>query len=116
MCPPNGHATLVPEGRARQVCWNPFGPGPIHSSTGEDERVTTRRKTCEYVSVAASLQQMIRDREAVSDPVIVVPEPLDGACGRPAEGFVADREGHERAYCSNHLREMQPYWALARQP
>jgi hypothetical protein len=78
--------------------------------------VTTRTTTCEYVSVSASLQQAIRDREVMSDPAIVVTDPVDGPCGKPADGLIVDRDGRERSYCSGHLREMQPYWALARQP
>jgi hypothetical protein len=100
-------------GCSRRMCSR---PGPIPSPIGEDGRVTTRPETCEYVSVSASLQQTIRDREVVSDPAIVVMAPVDDPCGKLAEGLIADREGHERSYCSDHLREIQPYWALARHP
>jgi hypothetical protein len=72
--------------------------------------------TCEYVSVSASLQQTIRDRESEADAAIVVTAPLDGPCGRPTEGVLMGKDGLERSFCSGHLRELRPGWALARHP
>jgi hypothetical protein len=68
------------------------------------------------VSVSASLQQTIRDREIGSDAGIVVTAPLDGPCGKPSDGSLLDKDGGEGSFCSIHLHELQPDWALARHP
>jgi hypothetical protein len=78
--------------------------------------VTTLTATCEYVSVSASLQQTIREREIASDAAIVVTPPVDGPCGRPAAGILVGEDGTERSLCPGHLSELRPGWALARHP
>jgi hypothetical protein len=83
---------------------------------GEERRVTTLTATCEYVSVSASLQQTIRDREMESDAAIAATAPLDGPCGKPADEFLIGEDGSERSFCSGHLSELRPDWALARHP
>jgi hypothetical protein len=72
--------------------------------------------TCEYVSVSASLQQTIRNRAIEADAGILVTAPLDGPCGKPTDGVLIGKDGRERAFCSGHLRELRPGWALARHP
>ncbi len=72
--------------------------------------------TCEYVSVSASLQQTIREREVDADATVLVTAPVDGPCGRPSEGSLAGEDGSRRSLCAVHLRELRPDWALARHP
>jgi hypothetical protein len=78
--------------------------------------VIARSTTCEYVSVSASLQQTIRDREVLSDPDVLVTAAVDDPCGKPADRCVEDRDGRKRSYCAEHLGELHPAWALARHP
>src|SRR2546426_12388439 len=100
MCRVAGGGRLDSEGRnALAGCVR--ARAPIFP-TGEDGRVATRPKRCEYVSVAVSLQQTIRAREVESDPTILVEAPVDDPCGKPSDAFIVGRDGRTRSYCSAH--------------
>lgn len=60
------------------------------------------QQTCEYVDVALSMQQLIREREAgQSDTTALV---IGDPCGEPSIGSISGEEGARLHFCAKHVR------------